>query len=26
MPDHIHIFFDLHRSLSLSNMVKDIKV
>lgn len=26
MPDHIHIFCDLHPSISLSNLVKDIKV
>ncbi|KFC20222.1 IS200/IS605 family transposase [Chryseobacterium sp. FH1] len=26
MPDHIHIFCDLHTSISLSNLVKDIKV
>jgi REP element-mobilizing transposase RayT len=26
MPDHIHIFSDLHPSLSLSDFVKDIKV
>jgi putative transposase len=26
MPDHIHIFSDLHPSISLSDFVKDIKV
>lgn len=26
MPDHIHIFCDLHPSVSLSNLIKDIKV
>lgn len=26
MPDHIHIFFDLHPSIALSDLVKDIKV
>ncbi len=26
MPDHIHIFSDLHPSVSLSDYVKDIKV
>ena len=26
MPDHIHIFSDLHPTISLSNYVKDIKV
>ncbi|HAP96622.1 MULTISPECIES: IS200/IS605 family transposase [Epilithonimonas] len=26
MPDHIHIFCDLHPSISLSDFVKDIKV
>lgn len=26
MPDHIHIFSDLHPSISLSDYVKDIKV
>ena len=26
MPDHIHIFCDLHPSVNLSNLVKDIKV
>jgi len=26
MPDHIHIFCDLHPSVSLSNLVKDLKV
>ena len=26
MPDHIHIFCELHPSISLSNLVKDIKV
>lgn len=26
MPDHIHIFCDLHPSLSLSSLVKDIKI
>ena len=26
MPDHIHIFSDLHPSVSLSDFVKDIKV
>jgi len=26
MPDHIHIFSDLHPATSLSNYVKDIKV
>lgn len=26
MPDHIHIFCDLHPSISLSYLVKDIKV
>mgnify|MGYP003606282804 CR=1 FL=1 len=26
MADHIHIFCDLHPSISLSNLVKDIKV
>ncbi|MEC3876884.1 IS200/IS605 family transposase [Chryseobacterium salviniae] len=26
MPDHIHIFCDLHPNVSLSNLVKDIKV
>ncbi len=26
MPDHIHIFSDLHPSISLENYVKDIKI
>lgn len=26
MPDHIHLFVDLHPSISLSNFVKDIKI
>lgn len=26
MPDHIHLFVDLHPSVSLSNFVKDIKI
>lgn len=26
MPDHIHLFTDLHPSVSLSSLVKDIKV
>lgn len=26
MPDHIHLFIDLHPSVSLSSFVKDIKV
>lgn len=26
MPDHIHIFCDLHPSINLSNLVKDIKI
>ena len=26
MPDHIHIFCDLHPSISCSNLVKDIKI
>lgn len=26
MPDHIHIFFDLHPTIALSNLIKDIKV
>ena len=26
MPDHIHLFTDLHPSVSLSSFVKDIKV
>ena len=26
MPDHIHIFSDLHPSISLHNIVKDIKI
>ena len=26
MPDHIHIFCDLHPNITLSNLVKDIKV
>ncbi|WP_308006529.1 IS200/IS605 family transposase [uncultured Chryseobacterium sp.] len=26
MPDHIHIFCDLHPNINLSNLVKDIKV
>ncbi|PQA97686.1 REP element-mobilizing transposase RayT [Chryseobacterium piscicola] len=26
MPDHIHLFVDLHPSMSLSNFVKDIKI
>lgn len=26
MPDHIHLFIDLHPSVSLSNFVKDIKI
>jgi len=26
MPDHIHIFCDLHPSINLSDLVKDIKV
>ncbi|UZT97859.1 IS200/IS605 family transposase [Chryseobacterium fluminis] len=26
MPDHIHILCDLHPSITLSNLVKDIKV
>ena len=26
MPDHIHIFCDLHPSMNLSDLVKDIKV
>jgi REP element-mobilizing transposase RayT len=26
MPDHIHLFTDLHPSISLSSFVKDIKV
>lgn len=26
MPDHIHIFCDLHPSVSLSNLIKDLKV
>lgn len=26
MPDHIHLFIDLHPSVSLSSLVKDIKV
>ena len=26
MPDHIHLFTDLHPSISLSDFVKDIKV
>ena len=26
MPDHIHLFIDLHPSVSLSNLVKDVKI
>lgn len=26
MPEHIHIFFDLHPSVNLSSLVKDIKI
>ncbi len=26
MPDHIHIFCDVHPNITLSNLVKDIKV
>lgn len=26
MPDHIHIFFDPHPSVSLSSLIKDIKI
>ncbi len=26
MPDHINIFTDLHPTMSLSNLVKDVKV
>lgn len=26
MPDHIHLFIDLHPSVSLSSFVKDIKI
>ena len=26
MPDHLHIFCDLHPSLSLSNFIRDIKI
>lgn len=26
MPDHIHIFCDLHPNVNLSNLVKDIKI
>ncbi|WP_262147658.1 IS200/IS605 family transposase [Chryseobacterium foetidum] len=26
MPDHMHIFFDLHPSVSLSSLIKDIKI
>lgn len=26
MPDHIHILFELHPTIALSNLVKDIKI
>ena len=26
MPDHIHLFIDLYPSVSLSGLVKDIKI